>query len=96
MPVTEAALNDESDGGTRTLSMSGRLTLAHINDLARQAREIVPDGKPLVIDLEKVERMDTTGAWLVYRLTRDWKKAGLDADIRGGGEDACRLIERIG
>ena len=94
--MTEATLKDEASGGARTLRLAGPLTLSHINDIARQARALSPDGKPLVVDISGVERMDTTGAWLVYRLTRDWKKAGLDAKVEGGGEEACRLIDRIG
>ena len=94
--MTETTFQDDASGNARTLRFAGRLTLSCINDLARQTRALQPDGKPLVIDIAKVERMDTTGAWLIYRLTRDWKKAGLDARIEGGGDDARHLIDRIG
>ena len=39
--------------------------------LAPLAPKIDAEPDPLVIDLSGVERMDTVGAWLVYRAVRD-------------------------
>src|SRR3712207_5148962 len=91
-----AELREETAGDVRTLRFSGRLTVARINEVARRTRALVPDGRPLVIDIAAVERIDTTGAWLVYRLIRDWTRAGLVATIEGADADALRLIEQVG
>jgi len=87
---------EESVDGTRVLRFTGRLTVARVNECARELRGLAPDGRPLVVDIGAVERMDTTGAWLVYRLIRDWTKAGLHATVEGADADALRLIEQVG
>jgi phospholipid/cholesterol/gamma-HCH transport system permease protein len=89
-------LREESVDGKRVLRFSGRLTVARVNDCARTLRCLTPDSRPLVIDVSAVERMDTTGAWLVYRLIRDWTKAGVPATVEGADEDALHLIEQVG
>ncbi len=91
-----ATLSDETRDDMRVLTFDGRLTVAHVNALSRQTHQIEPDGKPLTIDLGKVERMDTVGAWLIYRLMRDWKCANLAVKIEGGPEGACELIDKVG
>jgi phospholipid/cholesterol/gamma-HCH transport system permease protein len=91
-----AELREETAGDVRTLRFAGRLTVARINEVARRARALTPDNRPLVIDIADVERMDTTGAWLIYRLIRDWTRAGVVATLEGADEDALRLIEQVG
>jgi phospholipid/cholesterol/gamma-HCH transport system permease protein len=91
-----AELREETAGDVRTLRFAGRLTVARINEVARRARALTPDNRPLVIDIAGVERMDTTGAWLIYRLIRDWTRAGVVATLEGADEDALRLIEQVG
>lgn len=91
-----AELIDEKHGDARRLRLSGRLTVRNINAIARQLRDISPDGSPLVIDLGGVERLDTTGAWVVYRLMRDWTRAGAQARVENADGDAKRLIEQVG
>jgi len=47
---------------------AGALTITRAGTTQREL-ESLPD--PLVIDLSEVDRMDTVGAWLVYRTVRD-------------------------
>jgi phospholipid/cholesterol/gamma-HCH transport system permease protein len=71
-----------------TLRFSGTLTLARIGDLPQRLDALgeVP-GK---IDLSKVERMDTVGAWLVHRIARDH-----DADVEGASAEESHLLEQV-
>lgn len=89
-------LREESVDGKRVLHFAGRMTVARVNEVARTLRGLTPDSQPLIIDLSAVTRMDTTGAWLVYRLIRDWTKAGIHATVEGADEDALRLIKQVG
>jgi phospholipid/cholesterol/gamma-HCH transport system permease protein len=51
---------------------------------------------PLVIDLTGVSRMDTSGAWIVSRLAREWRGAGGSARIVNLPESAgARLLAAI-
>jgi len=83
-------------GGTRTLRLAGAMTLATIGEVAPEFAAIHPDGRGLTIDLAGVERMDTTGAWLVHKLLRDWQAAGQAATLDHASPDAQRLIDQVG
>lgn len=81
--------------GARRLAVRGRLTIAHIADIVAPLRAIVPAGRTLAIDLGGIERIDTTGAWLIHRLVRDWGAAGVDTRLENASPDAQRLIAEV-
>ena len=89
-------LQEETRGDARVLRFGGRLTVARVNEVARTLRALAPEGRPTIIDIGGVERIDTTGAWLIYRLVRDWTRAGAVATVEGADADALRLIEQVG
>jgi phospholipid/cholesterol/gamma-HCH transport system permease protein len=80
-------LTDEGD--SRLLRFDGSLTLPMIGDLPKRLEEL--DGAPLKIDLAEVDAMDTVGAWLVHRLSRD-----RGARIINCSDDQASLIEAVG
>ena len=85
--MTAQADFDTADDG-RTLRFTGALTLARLGDLPRRLESL--PRKPERIDLGKVERMDTIGAWLVHRLVRD-----KDAHVENAGQEECDLLEQV-
>ena len=91
-----AELVEETRGETRVLRLSGRLTVARVNEADRAIRALQPDGRDLVVDLSAVAHMDTAGAWLVYRLIRDWTRGGAHATVEGASPDAVALIAKVG
>ena len=76
------------DGGS-IIRFSGRVVIASINGLDDRLRAIA--GPISEVDISGVVRMDTVGAWLVYRTARDH-----DAKISGANSDAKRLIDAVG
>lgn len=76
-----------ADGGS-TLRFSGNLAIAQIGDLDMRLQNL-PDGVAK-LDLSAIEHIDTVGAWLIYRTSRD-----RDAEIIGADNDAKRLIDAI-
>jgi phospholipid/cholesterol/gamma-HCH transport system permease protein len=66
---------------------SGALTIARAGSTAREL-EAMPDG--MTIDLSEVERMDTVGAWLVYRSERD-----RGAKLTGASPEFAALIDQV-
>ena len=64
----------------------GSITISRAGSTQREI-DAMPD--PLVIDLGGVERMDTVGAWVIYRAVRDRK-----AKAVGAKGDVAALIER--
>ena len=77
---------DENDG--RTLRLTGALTLARLGDVPAKLERVDP--LPKRIDLGKVDRMDTVGAWLVHRMARDG-----DAEVVGTTEEQADLLEQV-
>jgi phospholipid/cholesterol/gamma-HCH transport system permease protein len=86
---------DAGDTDNRLLAVNGRLTIAHLSGIAPTVRAMKPDGRPLTIDLGGIERIDTSGAWLVHRLLREWKEAGSAATVTHATPEALLLIDEV-
>lgn len=83
-------------GPQKEISFGGVWTVFHAEAVEDKLEEAVRvRGEPLVLDLEKVERMDTLGAWLIYRLSRDLKLRHVDIRFRGLSEEYKLLLERV-
>ncbi|MEQ7873769.1 ABC transporter permease [Sphingomonas sp. ASV193] len=65
----------------------GTLTITRAASTEREIDEI-PD--PLTIDLSRVTKIDTVGAWVVHRAIRD-----RGATVEGASEDARELLEQV-
>ena len=77
----------DRDGQDGTLRFRGSLTLARIGDLPDRL-----DGEDGVktLDLAKIDRIDTVGAWLIHRYARVH-----DARIDGLDEDGQHLLSQV-
>jgi phospholipid/cholesterol/gamma-HCH transport system permease protein len=75
------------DGAGDTYCVAGALTITRA---ATTAREIDALRDPVTIDLSKVERMDTVGAWIIYRAVRDRK-----ARIVGASPEEQNLLDQV-
>jgi phospholipid/cholesterol/gamma-HCH transport system permease protein len=82
-------------GDAQRLALRGLLTIANIGDLVAPLRAIAPSGSGLAIDLAEIERIDTSGAWIVHRLITDWGSAGVPARVENASPDALRLIAEV-
>jgi phospholipid/cholesterol/gamma-HCH transport system permease protein len=67
--------------------IAGALTISRAGTTTR---EIAACPDPLTIDLSKVERMDTVGAWIIHRTVRD-----RGARIVGASAEAQSLLEQV-
>jgi phospholipid/cholesterol/gamma-HCH transport system permease protein len=68
--------------------VAGALTITRAATTQREM-EALPD--PLTIDLSDINRMDTVGAWLVYRAVRD-----RGAKVIGASRDEVSLLKQVG
>src|SRR5436309_9160372 len=85
MAEVERSQGDDSHGSV--YRVAGSLTITRAATTQREI-EAMPD--PLTIDLSKIERMDTVGAWLVYRTVRD-----RHAKVIGASRDETSLLEQV-
>ena len=83
-----ADLADSHEDGRRVLRFSGNLTLSRSRAISRELDAI--EDERLRIDLSEVERMDTVGAWLIHKLSRD-----RDVELVGVSEDQRTLIDNV-
>jgi phospholipid/cholesterol/gamma-HCH transport system permease protein len=76
----------ESERGA-TYRVAGALTITRAATTQREI-DALPD--PLTIDLSDIQRMDTVGAWLVYRAVRD-----RGAKVIGASRDEVSLVKQV-
>jgi phospholipid/cholesterol/gamma-HCH transport system permease protein len=76
------------DAQSGTLHFSGSLSLASLGDLPQRLDGHA--GKVATLDLSKIERIDTIGAWVVHRFAR-----AHDAAIEGLDEDSEHLLKQV-
>ncbi|HVL79524.1 MAG TPA: MlaE family lipid ABC transporter permease subunit [Sphingomicrobium sp.] len=80
--TTSAEDSDES-----RICVSGSLTISRVGSIQRDI-DAAPD--PLTIDLSQVERIDTVGAWIVYRTLRD-----RNAEVVGSNDEVRALLDQV-
>lgn len=94
--MTIPTLEESTDtGDARRLAVRGDLTVANVAGIVGPMRAIAPAGKALAIDLSGIERIDTSGAWLIHRLVQDWGAAGIPATVENASPDIDRLIAEV-
>ncbi len=86
--VAMADFIEEDTPSGRLIRFTGRLTLARIGDIPKRLANL--DVAPADIDLSGIERIDTVGAWVAYKLAKQH-----DARILGASAEALRLIDLV-
>ena len=84
--MAEVTYQDGEDGGA-IYRVAGTLNIARAATTQREI-DALPD--PLTIDLSDINRMDTVGAWVVYRTVRD-----RGAKVIGASRDEVSLLKQV-
>ena len=80
------------------LAAAGAWTVEHAHDLDRMVTAATrrrPAAARVAIDLNRIERLDTFGAWLIERLLRASQGAGLDTSIVGLSDRYRGLLDEV-
>ncbi|APG62318.1 ABC transporter permease [Sphingorhabdus lutea] len=80
-------IEEMTESGEHIAKFSGNWSLAHLGDIDAQLR--AADG-PSILDISAITRMDTIGAWLIYRT-----QTQLNASILGASDDAQKLLKQM-
>ncbi|OYX92402.1 MAG: ABC transporter permease, partial [Novosphingobium sp. 35-62-5] len=86
--LTDFNLVPADNGGAATLAFSGPMTVASLGAADTRLRNLSDSFNE--IDISGVTRIDTVGAWTVWRLSRDH-----DAKITGCSDEAQKLVDAI-
>ena len=78
-------------GDTTTVALHGEVDVATVDQVRIALADAVAD-RPgqIVVDLSGVERMDTVGAWIIYRTVRD-----RGAKVVGANAEATSLLDQV-
>lgn len=84
------------DAETLTLQPRGDWTVSHAAAIDAELRTVDAYGcKASVLDLSGLERLDTSGAWLIHRTLRTFERAGLKVALSGGIDGHETLITAV-
>ncbi|MGD2082766.1 MAG: MlaE family lipid ABC transporter permease subunit [Chromatiales bacterium] len=79
-----------------TLRCRGSWTLGSLHRLERGLEQLAPpDAGALAVDMQAVERIDTAGAWLLFRTLRRLEAANVATSIQGLSEQGSGLLDLI-
>ncbi|MET2826568.1 ABC transporter permease [Mesorhizobium shangrilense] len=89
------AVGDE--GGVLGCAFSGTWTTRTVALVDAEMRKIEKRSgfKTLALDLSKIEKIDTAGAWLIDRLVSAFEKHGAEIRMQGQSEVASILLEAV-
>lgn len=82
--MASAALSETNN---HVFAPTGALTISRAGSTQREL-DALPD--PVEIDLSRVERMDTVGAWLIHRTVRDRQ-----AQVSGASPELAKLLDQV-
>lgn len=98
MSQDETALVVTEDPALLEISFQGELVIARAAELEVQLESFKNKkhhSSMGIVDLSKVSRADTVGAWLVYRTVKDMKKFAAKVHVRGARPDVESLLQQI-
>ena len=95
-PGQPAVSVTQADGGA-VVALTGDWTTSTVAAIDHTLRELElhPDAGRMLVDLSGLGRLDTAGAWLIYRLTASLKRDGARVDIAGASRDADILVGAV-
>jgi len=86
--MAEVEDQDTNQGHGSVYRVAGTINIARAATTQREI-DALPD--PLTIDLSDINRMDTVGAWIIYRTVRD-----RGAKVIGASRDEVSLLKQVG
>jgi phospholipid/cholesterol/gamma-HCH transport system permease protein len=97
MQSDETGFDLQAEGDALVLHAAGGWVVAEAAALDRRLRQLdgVAAGTRLRIDLARVDRLDTVGAWLVLRTQRDLGARGVATSIENVAADFVPLLEQV-
>ncbi|MEQ8247709.1 MAG: MlaE family lipid ABC transporter permease subunit [Alphaproteobacteria bacterium] len=85
----------ESDG-RQVIAPVGRWAVGGLFAVEKEIRAMAAaSAGPTLIDLAKVEVLDTAGAWTIYRTARDLEARGIAVDLVGVNDAQAAMIEAV-
>lgn len=95
-PTSELQLNLEKTPNETIFHCSGRITSSTSSQLTSAVRELIPEKKPIILDLSKVTFMDSSGLGAVVAVWVSAKRAGSELKLVSLGQRVKDLLRVTG
>ncbi len=98
-PAANAApkIDEGEDAGARVIRLAGRWVSQTVHQVDGRMRGFEKNpGRPTVVDMSEVARLDTAGAWVIERLRQRLAAAGGEVRLDGVRESWRPLMEEVG
>ena len=96
MPPVAASLDATEDAGMLTFSAAGEWLVESAAAIDRRLRALaLPRDRQVTIDLARVDRLDTAGAWLLLRTERDLAARGNAVEMRNLRPNFAPLLDQV-
>jgi phospholipid/cholesterol/gamma-HCH transport system permease protein len=82
-------------GGRIQLMANGPWIAAQAAEIDAAVAALDTPASPAVLDCTGIERLDTSGAWLIEAVVRRWRSAGHDCEIVGVPERFAGLVHAV-
>ncbi len=90
--MSEAWIRSDADNDGHRIAIGGDWDIRHVGALEPEAlAATVPEGMRVALDLSGLERLDTAGAWLIYRTVRD----ASETEVRTAREEFRQMLEQV-
>ncbi len=94
--MTAAQIDETDNESGHHVALRGRLTVRFIETVSPRLRELEHLAEPVTVDLSGVARIDTTGAWVIFRLQENREAQGFATHVEGMTERTERLMAQVG
>ncbi|MGH9806661.1 MAG: ABC transporter permease [Terriglobia bacterium] len=98
MVTAGTLISGQSRGDGLDLAAAGSWTAEHANTLEPQVDAVTrkdSQARSIAIDVARIDRLDTFGAWLLERTIRTWTTQGRHIRVIGLREDYRGLFEKV-
>ncbi|MEP0147540.1 MAG: MlaE family lipid ABC transporter permease subunit [Lentilitoribacter sp.] len=93
--MTTPTLEFDQSQAAPVLRVAGRLVIAHLEPIAPKFHDLTTSAKHLQIDLDTVEALDTSGAWLIATLMMRLEAEGVTVEIIDASTNRKALVDTV-
>lgn len=84
---------ERREGGAAVVALSGELDFGTVGKVQARLAELRDEGRPTVLDLDRLTFMDSTGIRLVLTACEDAERGGWSFRVTRGSERVQRVLE---
>ncbi|MFL4468879.1 ABC transporter permease [Tateyamaria armeniaca] len=93
--MTAPTLRIDESKDVPVLQVAGRLVIEYLEAIEPAFRKTTPDTKTLRIDLDGLEALDTSGAWLIATLKTRLEAQGVSVELIDTSSNRTALIDTV-